>query len=123
MSIEVALLPCPFCGNAKLREGQGNDYFIECEPCYDAFGTSVLVRGNARHDVVARWNRRASPALTASAVGKADADAVDAGRYRWLRERSVCFAFAHDIWRTRTELDAAIDSAMATSATSERGGG
>ncbi len=52
------LKPCPFCGNEKLREGQGDMYFIECEPCYDNFGTNVCAEGAARHDAVAMWNRR-----------------------------------------------------------------
>ena len=75
---EPGLLPCPFCGGrAEFVATQRRYDFtaaVECQSC----GANTGPGGITRDEVVPRWNRRASTAVTAdSAVSVVDLDKVD----------------------------------------------
>ena len=111
----VALLPCPFCGGKAHLERQGH---VACMTprcrgfgAFDNSGTPSEQNGSA----VTRWNTRAAPTLPGAGGG----DALDARRYRWLRDNDMfdpasqppelARAFSR---YTGSALDAAIDAAM-----------
>lgn len=120
----MKLLPCPFCGGRKtikdsVPNTQGNRRFIWCLDCNMHGPWSFQPR--TAEEV---WNTRASQS---EAVQQGDPqnpveNAVDARRYRWLRD-GLCenYADACDLARMAyqgraDELDAAIDAAMRSSA-------
>lgn len=62
MTEEMKLLPCPFCGNGNVveigLEEMGRDVY--CPRCQ----ASVVWTGDAKGDVIARWNHRAPSDLS-----------------------------------------------------------
>ncbi|WP_371435904.1 Lar family restriction alleviation protein [Polaromonas sp.] len=61
-----ALLPCPFCGSAKVEtKNEHTDlsggYYIECSACLACTGLRYACGEDPRPPLAEQWNRRAEP--------------------------------------------------------------
>lgn len=118
----LALGPCPFCGGAADLNGDDTcGYFVSCRTrdcCM--FNRAIW----ARDEITTAWNTRIPSSRPANA--RADgAEAVEAARYRYLRDvwgRSIAiigtdttrYGISTPSWRGDWEcFDDAIDAVMA----------
>lgn len=137
------LLPCPFCGagNTEIRDNgkvwTGMDYsaptstsvFHQCTPITGQPSRAIERVGRDRASAIAAWNQRAEvarPGVDESFEDRisdwAHGDALDAARYRWLRDNATRSGVNIDIGagvEISATLDAAVDDAMRFTAAKE----
>lgn len=137
------LRPCPFCGagnteireNGKVWSGMGytqptsTSVFHHCTPAAGQPSRAIERVGRDRASAIAAWNQRAEVAQTRVDESFEDlmsdwahGDALDAARYRWLRDNATRSGVNIDIGagvEISETLDAAVDDAMRLTAAME----
>lgn len=141
--MDEKLLPCPFCGagnteirdNGKVWSGMGysaptsTSVFHHCKPVAGQPSRAIERVGRDRASAIAAWNQRAEVALPGvdepfedRISDWAHGDALDAARYRWLRDNATRSGVNIDIGagvEISDTLDAAVDDAMRLTAAKE----
>lgn len=97
------LLPCPFCGGAAVfsedSERPWLAWTVFCTACDGSTGHQVDMTS-----AIDDWQRRATPAV------QEEGDAKDGARYREFFASGLPITFLGVEYRTKAELDAAIDA-------------
>ncbi len=141
--MDEKLQPCPFCGagnteirdNGKVWSGMGytaptsTSVFHHCRPMAGQPSRAIERVGRDRASAIAAWNQRAEVAppevhesFEDSISDWAHGDALDAARYRWLRDNATRGGVNIDIGagiEISETLDGAVDDAMRFTAQKE----